>query len=72
MNFRAILSCRNCKDNLGRSTKDTALFYHEGQYTPSIRDAQNVLDSMVDIKCDKCSENDWRVLEVQQVQTRGN
>lgn len=72
MQYRAIVACRNCRDNIGRSTKNTTLFDHEGTYPPTIKSAQEALDEMVELTCDKCGENDWRVVEVQQVNSRGN
>lgn len=72
MQYRAIIACRNCKDNLGRSTKNTTLFDHDGYYPANINSAQAVLDDTVELVCDVCKENDWRVIEVQQVNSRGN
>lgn len=61
MNYRAIIKCRAC------SAKNTTDFHVESDYSISIKNAQDTIDSMVEITCDQCSENDWRVLEVTQL-----
>lgn len=69
MQYRAILKCRECAGNRGKSTTNTVLFTHdsEGGYTPSLPNAQDTIDKFCRLNCDKCGEDDWRVIEVQQL-----
>lgn len=74
MQYRAILKCRECAGNRGRSTTNTTLFDHESDsgYPPSLANAQDAIEKYCRLECDHCHDNDWRVIEVQPVYTRGH
>lgn len=74
MKYRAILKCRECAGNHGRSTTNTTVFSHDsdGNYPPSLANAQDAIEKYCRLSCDKCHDNDWRVIEVQPVHARGH
>lgn len=73
MQYRAILKCRECAGNRGKSTTNTTLFDYDsdGGYPPKLSDAQDAVDKLCRLDCDHCHESDWRVIEVQPVHSRG-
>lgn len=69
MQYRAILKCRECAGNHGKSTTNTTLFTHDAEYSVSIPDTQEAIDKYCRLTCDYCKESDWRVIEVQQLRS---
>lgn len=71
MQYRAILKCRECAGNRGKSTTNSALFSYDSEFPINIPNAQDAFEEQVTLPCDHCGESDWRVIEVQQVHSRG-
>lgn len=66
MQYRAIIRCRNnpCK------TADTVELQYTGYETLTRHAVQTTLDNKVERTCDRCGDNDWRVIDVYPLRTK--